>query len=325
MKKFFLFSLVLAIFASCSQNEVVEQPLSDYICFSNAFVDNSTRADNTITKDNINSFTVWGHHDAVEVFRKVNFNKVGGAWQIEDPSKGKEWELGTYYFHAFAPAGVLGESSIPVYPETTTTTGIKEVPFNNTGDVDFCYAYATRQQGDPLNGDETINTAAVGLSFNHLLSRAKFTVKNTSSKIVKVSNITISSPQSGSIDLTNSDQRSAWQWKNQANIIAFSLGETSDIAASNIGTANNILFLIPNPSTEITIKFSIVVPGAPSVEKVIKMDHEFKLGYSYNFIATIADSDIDQSTKLIEFTVDGVVDWAGESLGGYTDVTVQNK
>ena len=34
---------------------------------------------------------------------------------------------------------------------------------------------------------------------------------------------------------------------------------------------NNILFLIPNPSTEITIKFSIVVPGAPSVEKVINI------------------------------------------------------
>ncbi len=297
-------------------------PKSSYISFTNAFVDNSTRADGTVTKENISSFTVWGHHGEVLDFRKVNYQKTASGWELTNSSDtAVTWKTGTYHFHAFSPANILTESDLPQYPAPGKEYGLGKVGYTNNGTTDFVYAYQTRSIG-PAALDPNPDKSAVGLTFHHLLSRVKFTFKNNSNQNITISDATIIAPGSASIDLSNPNDRSTWVWSGFAAVKAFEFGG-ANVTAKSVGAASNVLFLFPS-TNDVKLRFLINVPGLDSKEVVITLTaQEFKLGYSYNLIANISDDDITSVPDIIEFTVESVDGWIGETTPEWTDLVVK--
>ena len=142
-----------------------------------------TRADNTITTDNLANFDVWAHNDNGVVFDGTRVEKQGDLW-VSAVEKMWEEKQG-YYFHAFAPAGAL--EGVGEYPNSERARGLGDFVYTNAGDKDLIYAYAMRVQGALLQ----INAEPVQLAFEHLLSRVGFTFKNNLLNIIFISNCNI--------------------------------------------------------------------------------------------------------------------------------------
>ena len=141
-----------------------------------------TRADNTITTDNLANFDVWAHNDNGVVFDGTRVEKQGDLW-VSAVEKMWEEKQG-YYFHAFAPAGAL--EGVGEYPNAERARGLGDFVYTNAGDKDLIYAYAMRVQGSLLK----INAEPVQLAFEHLLSRVGFTFKNNLSEgSITISNV----------------------------------------------------------------------------------------------------------------------------------------
>ncbi len=301
MKKLFIFVAILAVLAGCSQNETVKVAETNYISFTNAFIDNATRADNTITTDLLAGFDVWAHNSSTAIMRKVTVTKQLGTWTYDEK---KEWEEGElYYFHAFAPVGVI--ASLNPYPAATGDRGLPIITFTNSGNKDFIYATEDREQ--PLKIDAPLNTSPVVLTFKHLLSRVKFTFENKVPENItlEVLNVKITDAgQIAKIDL-NKDF-TAWAWEAPTSTVPFLFGNTPLIVKDKSAEAENVLFMLPEASREYTITFDIRYEGNV-VNKEVKITHEFKMGRSYNFKAVI--NEVAPFVPTIEFEVNEVEEW----------------
>lgn len=318
MKKLFFGVALLALLAGCSQNETVSQPESNYISFSNAFIDKATRADNSITTDGANgtikleSFEVYGHYNTMSaVFNKVDVKlQADGTWSY---GAAKAWEEGEhYYFHAFAPAKTI---TLSPYPSQTTPKGIPVFTYTNTAaDKDLIYATAEREQ--PLKIDAPLNLTPVDFTFDHLLSRVKFTFENqiTTGKDIEILDVAILEVASqGTIDL-NVDQAN-WKWNLLSSTVGYNCGKTSTIAQGAKKTAPNVLFVLPAPTKTYKVQFTIRYEGFDHFVNAEVKDVEFKMGYSYNFTAKVTDAHVSPLAENIEFTVTGVNGWPMDEAG----------
>lgn len=310
MKKIFILATILAVLAGCSQNETVKVPESSYISFSDAFIENATRADNTITTLSINSFDVWAHNTSNVIMRKVNVTKqADGTWSYNDK---KEWEEGeSYYFHAFAPTGII--NAINPYSVSTAERGLPVLTFTNDGRRDFIYATADREQ--PLSIDNPLDLSKVSLQFHHLLSKVKFSFRNNvSSNIsIKVTDIKIKEAgRSAKIDLNGADN--TWIWQDAYETADFLFGDTENILKGETKDAGDILFMLPATSKEYEITFNIHYGAEHPAFKTTKVTVEFKRGFAYNFIAVIDDSDIEPFSPTIEFEVGEVIGWTEKDV-----------
>ncbi|MBO5346016.1 MAG: fimbrillin family protein [Paludibacteraceae bacterium] len=305
MKKLFFGIALLALLAGCSQNETISQPKSDYISFSSAFIDKATRADNSITTANLDLFEVYGHYNPLSaVFDKVEVKKqIDGTWFY---GTAKTWEEGeTYFFHAIAPAKTI---SLSPYPSQTTTKGIPVFSYTNDGSKDLIYAFASREQ--PLKIDAPINTSPVDFTFDHLLSRVKFTFENqiTTGKDIEVLDVAILEVSSqGTIDLN--EPKDDWEWTLNSAMRGYECGKTGSIAPSSKKAAEEILFLLPAPAKTYKVQFVIRYEGVDHLQVAEVKDVEFKMGYSYNFTAKVTDSHVSPLAENIEFDVTGVNNW----------------
>ena len=73
MKKLLFLLPLLALFVACQQDEPTGE--AGRITFSNQQVEDLTRADNTITTDNLANFDVWAHNDNGVVFDGTRVEK----------------------------------------------------------------------------------------------------------------------------------------------------------------------------------------------------------------------------------------------------------
>lgn len=304
MKKLFIFISVLAVLAGCSQNETVKQSDVNTISFSNAFIDNATRSDATITLESLTAFSVWGHYSTTPVFSGVTVTKqADGTWTYADK---KEWMQGeSYCFHAFAPLGIV--SSLTPYPAALGAKGLPVISFTNEGDKDFIYATAERDQ--PLEIHGPLNTSAVSLSFVHLLSRVKFTFKNNLSTNTNITIEDIFITDAGwkaNIDLN----QIPYEWTAPTASSLMSFGDTESIGKGNKKESGNVMFMIPEAARDFEVTFTINYDGN-TLSKTATVNLELKMGYSYNLTATIEDSDINPVISYIEFDVAAVEGWAG--------------
>lgn len=154
---------------ACNSDETVEVAKGNAIGFK-TFVNNSTRAANDATTDNLDEFKVWGlmnkDNSTGTPFIGKEVTKKNGAWSYQTPVY---WEKGyAYSFVALAPNDAYTFTA----PTVINTWG--SLTFNNgTGETDLIYAAAKQEAvaGNTCPRD-------VNMTFNHMLSRVRFQFEN---------------------------------------------------------------------------------------------------------------------------------------------------
>ena len=319
MKKLFVCALAASMFTACSQDETISQQSPMQISFDGAFVENATRAaDPSITTDNLADFDVWGFMNSTDgiVFNDEKVWKAGDVWTYAST---QYWLPGkTYQFAAVAPSDKENEF-IKVNTATADNTGLGVIDFeNNDGTTDLLYAAA-----EAITMPETITEqpAPVKFIFNHLLSKVKFTFINgftNENTTIKVSNIVMHAPKTGSIDLINKwwEKEAPWSTTDAENTLSLSFGnevsETVDnpltLAATKEGASENYRFTIPTPvDFEYTVEFDVeMMQGALSALKAHKTAPikgvELEIGKAYNFVAELNASNISATGSLYPIT-----------------------
>lgn len=312
-KTLFIGVAALAMLASCSNDEVVEQPKSNAISFS-TFVDNATRAD-ALTAENLaekGGFGVYGYVENMngKLFDNEKVTKGESAWTY---SNKQYWVAGkSYWFQAFAPYAADYTFTAPTGNLPTGEAGT--VSFTNNGTTDFCVAFAT------ATGQASGN-APVPFTFKHLLSRVKFTFANSFSNdnmSMVVSNVKITNAHnSGTMDL------GANTWTvGETNTLAIPYTVAGTNVAREANVASDYNFLIPN-NYAYTVTFTVKVYTGSTLMKskdftVTLPATNFQRGYSYNFTATLNAKNTLDDLEPIEFTVAGVDGWGTDNAGTVT-------
>lgn len=326
MKKIFLIGLTAAaMLASCSNDETVEMAQQKAIGFSNAFVNNGTRSvvDPSFTTSTLKDFAVYGFTQNGQIFNGEKVSKGGAAstgWSYDNV---QYWVPGnTYTFGAIAPYSVAGNVSNVTLPTGATKVEM-EVAFTNkdADQVDLLHAAPTQ-----ITGVTPTYTTPVSMTFNHQLSKVKFSFQNSVGEgyNVKVSNVKITDAfKEGTLTVAAAGNTWGGQTNknlelNFGNVVAdASTTEASVIAYAATLESYNEKLMIPMGSSAIyTVTFTAelfkdnVSLGIYNHRVEIK-NVEFKLGYCYNFKASLTHKNITGPDELnpIEFTVASVKNW----------------
>ena len=182
MKKILFSVLAMAAFAACSNEEQIAAPQGEAIAFGNAFVDNSVRADAATDPSYSTSgkgvalekFNVYGAVNGVNIFNGNTVTKTadyGVAWSCDGPKQ--YWIAGANYKFV----GVV-DGNKKVGETVVTKTNLDEAGLPET--IEYNVDGAT----DLLCDVKTVNNATapyslVSFTYTHLLSKVKFSVKNT--------------------------------------------------------------------------------------------------------------------------------------------------
>ncbi len=333
MKKVLLMGLAAAaMLASCSNDETVEMAQQKAIGFSNAFVSNGTRSVNdpsfTNDKANLKDFAVFGFTQNGQIFTNTKVYKGGNASTGWSYDQLQFWVPGnTYTFGAIAP-----------YSEGANVSGAKidgtkvgmTVAFTNNGTTDLLHA-APAQVTDVTADYKT----PVPLTFAHQLSKVKFSFENGvgTGYNVKVTNVKITdAKQTGTLTIANNAEN-VWSAQTGSVELAFGDAKTDDANSEIIANAAemesyNEMLMIPTDATATyTVTFTAeLLQGEVSMgtfnHSTTISGVELKLGYCYDFKATLNHENIvdpENPLKPIEFTVDDITDW---NNGGESDVDV---
>lgn len=339
MKKLFMIGLAAtAMLASCSNDETVEMAQQKAIGFSNAFVNNGTRSivDPSFTTKTLEDFAVYGFTQAGQIFKGDKVYKGGSASTGWSYDVLQYWVPGnTYTFGAIAPHSVATNVSDVALPENAKKVEMT-VAFTNTDadQVDLLHAEPAQIAGTEVT--ETYKTP-VSMTFRHQLSKVKFSFENAVGEgyNVKVSNIKIMDAYTnGTLTVAANGNT----WSAQANnTLGLDFGNvvaddaTADEAAVIANTATlesyNEKLMIPMDATATyTVTFTAelyqgdVLLGSYNHE--VKIENvEFKLGYCYDFKASLTHENItDKPLNPIEFDVTNVEDWNETDIDQELDV-----
>lgn len=326
MKKIFLIGLTAAaMMASCSNDETVEMAQQKAIGFSNAFVNNGTRSivDPSFTTASLSDFAVYGFTQKGQIFNGEKVSKGGAAstgWSYDNV---QYWVPGnTYTFGAIAPHSVAAHVSNVTLPTGAAKVEMK-VAFTNTDadQVDLLHAEPAQ-----ITGVTASYTAPVSMTFNHQLSKVKFSFQNSVGEgyNVKVSNVKITDAfKEGTLTVAATGNTWGGQTDktlelNFGNVVAnASSTEASAIAYAATLESYNEKLMIPMGSSAIyTVTFTAElfkdnVPLGIYNHRVEIKNVEFKLGYCYNFKASLTHENITGQDELnpIVFDVKKVEDW----------------
>lgn len=319
MKKIFVAVLAMAGVVACNTVDTLDVPQNPEIRFANAFVENATRAnealDPSTTTTSLTGFNVWGFMD----------NTSGTVFVAEDVtgSKGnftyaniQYWAPGhTYYFAALAPidsanvtdfsAKVVGETE----EEKLVETVLNFANLDGTEDL----LYAAKTEVAPALGE----AKTVMLTFNHLLSKVKFTFTNgftNDNAYIDVKSVTMTAPATATATLAAENS-----WANQAGETTLAFGDAcSKTPAGETQVAADERLTIPaDAEQKYTVTFDVAlymgdVVAYEGTKTATIEGVALEIGKAYNFSATLNASNItEEGVELqpIVFDVEEVNGW----------------
>lgn len=314
MKKLFLMSMAAAaLLASCSNDETVEMaPNNNAIGFA-SFVDKSTKATD-LTLANLGSIEVYGWRGSDCIFnkQKVEVNATSGVGTYTPL---KYWEAGyTYTFEAFAP---FDKQNVSILAKKDGS----QITFTNDAVTDLLHAKAADvTTASPLSDQPS----AVSFTFKHLLSRVKFTFKNTfpetAAAKISVSNVKITNAYTNG-EITPAAANAAWTVTNNDLQVSFASADVVDLVAGTGTAATDHMYLIPVASPSYTVTFTVTLNqnGATSnYDHTATITTGMEMGKSYNFVASLNQDNVTPNPLYpIEFTAT-VTNWGDF---GNTDIT----
>ena len=285
MKKFlFLGIAATAMFASCTKDEMVEMNPQSAIGFE-TFVVKSTRAAVDVTKTNLTAFEVYGWRSTEQIFNAQEVTANKGACTY---SPIQYWVGGyNYTFEAIAPKS--GNNGVTF----NAANGASTITFVSDSETDLIYATG----GKDLTGTAnlTATPGAVGLEFNHLLSRVKFTFTNGAA-VNSAATITVSD-----VKITNAGNTATyspftdggkWSAVTGSQEVGFASTDIADIAGDASEDTEH-MYLIPCDVQNYTLSFKVTMTqGNVSDEftysgiKLYNATYTLEKGKSYNFKTT---------------------------------------
>ena len=320
MKKLLVFALATIGMVACFSEDVVQLPKSDTIRFADAYINNSTRADQavdpSITKEKLLAFDVWAYMTTLTGTVLVNedVELVNGGW---DYANTQYWTPNKkYFFAALAPMNsdywnLDASQAVFPDPDNQVAGGAGLVTFeNNDGGEDLLYATAFVETPD-MATLQNQGMSTVKFQFKHLLSKVKFTFKNgflTDNATVKVENIKMSAPKTGSINLGT-----GYEWVLGAESKVYEFGHAGEIAMGDDQQCADERLTIPADATyAYTIDFDVTLyygqEEAYTVHKQsVVTGVALEMGKAYNFVAEITPDNLNLLP--IVFEVQGVDSW----------------
>ena len=186
MKKILFSVLAMAAFAACSNEEQIAAPQGEAIAFGNAFVDNSVRAGaNEVTDPSystngkgvaLEAFNVYGAVNGVNIFNGNTVTKTAGygeAWTLTGAKQ--YWIAGADYKFVGVVDGNKTVDGVVITKTDLDEAGLPEtINYTVDGATDLLCNVVTRE-------DVAAPYSVVAFNYTHLLSKVKFSVKNTTS------------------------------------------------------------------------------------------------------------------------------------------------
>ena len=325
MKKIFFAVLALAGLVACSNEDVVSRPEGAVIGFDNVFVENSTRA-NDLTAGNFD-FGVYGsvinsQNQQGMIFTNQKINADGTYSPLQ------YWIAGaTYNFVAFAP---YTGAQWTYAPTVTTAAENGVLTFNNTGaNQDLLFATATKTTAATL----TATPGKVGFTFDHVLSRVRFTFTNgfTSNGNIKllVTDVHITDAYAEGKMAVPAKTWTIEADDNTLNIdfndvlkAQNSTEEDARLAEGKTSSTEHFYLIPANASYNVTFTVALYQAGVlvDTYNRKATLSYNMQPGYSYDIKATLDPDNTSDEGEIfpIEFQVSGVNDWANS--GAWTDV-----
>ncbi len=319
MKKILFSILCAAAVISCAKVEVVTAE-QEAITFENAFVDNATKALDgyTVTKNNLETFDVWGTtqrpgvDDIVPIFVKepVSSTDNGSTWTYAVANTQYWIPDNTYVFAAVKNYGSVGlKNGVPA-----------TIVYDAATQADLLYDDAT------ATGANAGSNNAIAFTFEHLLSKAYFTVKNEMSAdnanySYRVSNIAINNAvKKATYKVATEKWEDATEAYTAGAPLAFGnvngLADATDAAAikipaNKVYTSHYSRLLVPaeyKDANKLNITCTIETLYGEKVIDVEDYDNDiaftFEKGHAYNFILTLKNPG-----DVIKFDVTAVNGW----------------
>ena len=309
MKKFFIAIAAIATAAASSQNETISLDNGEAISFGNAFVENSVRAaDPSYSANDIKSFKVYGTVDggqgAVVIYPGTVITKDGAeynkAWTC--PVQ-QYWIEGAQYKFV----GIVDGKKSGV-TETNTVDGMPTtISYTADGATDLLCQTIDRKD----------DTSLVAFSFNHLLAKVNFTVKNNSKDADKysfvVKNIAFAGNTAGVYDVA----KAAWD-ADKFTTGSTAVGNTRTVGETEV---KDIVVATTAASNELGTEV-LFLPGTYGVSFIVDIlydgklitttnypatgtyEHSLEAGKAYNFIVEVAVG------QTIQFSVEKQPTWA---------------
>lgn len=288
MKKLFTILAVAAAVVACQKNETIALDNGEAIAFGNAFVENSVRAtDPSYSTNDIESFVVYGTANNVVIYPGTTVTKgdanYGDAWTC--PVK-QYWVAGA----AYKFVGIVDGDKENV-SQTTTVDGMPTtISYKADGATDLLCQTIDRKD----------DTSLVAFSFNHLLAKVNFTVKNNSKDADKysfvVKNINFNGNTAGVYNITEK----TWG--------SFTKGDTA-VGNERIvdgTTVKDIVVASGAASNELTTEV-LFLPGTYGVSFIVDILYDGKLITTTNYPATGTYEHSLEAGKAYNFIVDVAV------------------
>lgn len=330
--KFWLAAMAVTVsMASCSLEEVMEQPEPQAIGFS-SFVGKPTRAVTETTTTSLRSFKVYGGYATnTDVFNGtvVTSDDNGNTWKYTGT---QYWVPGqSYKFAAMGPSGTDIDTKLSFdYTSGHLKLENYEVTDLVTASKDLVYAEASRDNSSSENYD------AVPFSFGHIMSwiKIKFVHAMTNGYKITVSDVTVTGVKTkGTFNGTD------WTMDGSPSVATFNEQDPNEDSYNQTdktldAKGDNCLvdfIAIPQTVATLNISFKLTVQddqgsyivGTSDAPKVFSAtalsDVAWQKDYVYTYTATLDESVL--GLKPITFTAT-VEDWTNKDNN--TGLTIPN-
>lgn len=313
--------------AACSNEDVISRPALPMIGFD-TFVENSTRAAD-ITADNLANFGVYGSvvnssNQQGMIFANQKVTKTTDGYSY---TPAQYWIAGAKYdFVAFAPYQSGADATWTYAPAVGTAAENGTITFDNAkagANQDLLFAATSCNTPDSF----TTTPAAVGFTFNHMLSRVKLSFtngfqSNGNIKLV-VKNVHITNTAAvGTLSVAKAVNATAaavaadWTTAATDNNLDVTFGDVAAAAQlAEAGSGSTTHFYVIPAEREYNITFDVDLYQAgvylDTYNRSAKVTVDFTRGMSYDLKATLNQTNTSDEGQLypIEFTVTGVEKW----------------
>lgn len=320
-KSYFLMAAAAAMFAACSETEMVNVVNEAEAQKAIGFETFSYKSTRQVVSNNLNdyytNFSVFGWEGATAIFKNTEVTYDAPAWEY-DPAKTKYWNAAaTYQFFAVAPynaevtctdAGVIG---IPAAASATAAKENLQTTFGdlNTGQFgsDKDWLKAARQDYQMANG------TTVEFTFSHMMSKLAVAISKSGNEQIVVKSVTITDANNKLHNAATYDG-SVWTGTAQEAELEGVVGTMKEVAPKSYYTMEYLI--VPTAENANSLKFHITyrITGE-STDRVVDADvtgiTNFEPGYSYTLTANIGAAPI-------KFTAVAVTDWSKDT----DDVTI---